>query len=240
MAWTVTPTADADGNVSGFNTDHAHEGYWKDGARDYVEDPITNQISHVMQDVELNEDASEEMSDDGYFEALASLYDSNALNSAINWAAGGGLPPDWIQEYNQSLESGDYTAVAEKLDTLMGQYETAHPDRSVEPKQEYQDSEETEDSELMTYEDLSDSDREQVDNAVEELQYSTPQGEDYAAQWDQVVDAAQAAGDDTYALVAAATAAYHAGEMGADEAIQYCLESADIRELSRVWNYINQ
>jgi hypothetical protein len=37
MAWTVTPQADSQGNVTGFSTDHQQEGYHRSLDQEYVE-----------------------------------------------------------------------------------------------------------------------------------------------------------------------------------------------------------
>ena len=51
-------------------------------------------------------------------------------------------------------------------------------------------------------------------------------------------DAAQESGNETYALVAAATSSFHAGEVSAQEAIDFCLNNCDLKELSQVYQYL--
>jgi hypothetical protein len=242
MAWTVSPTADAEGNVSGFETNHAHEGYWKGSARDYVEDPVTNEISHVMQGVELNEDYQDpEYTTEGYFETLASLHPN--ISQAVAWAASGGMSPEWAESFNASLDHGDLEAVNAGLEQLLGMYDQSHGDRpsaSEEFNRNREEDSSDEDSETLTYQDLSDSDREQVDNVIEELQYSTPQGEEYGSQWHEVAEQYQAAGDTTAAIVAEVTSQYHQGLLSADEAISFVLERCDIREAARAYQMFTQ
>jgi hypothetical protein len=235
MAYTVTPTADADGNVTGFSTEHSHEGYHRSLDQEYVEFD-DGSIHHRFENVEVNEDLQEsEYTDDNYFQQLASLHPNVA--QAIQWAADGGMSVEWSQDFNNALDNGDYMAVNQGLEQLLNMYDANHGDRPS-ASQEFEQNraqDESEDDEPLTVDDLSEDDQQVVAEAVEELQYQTPGGEEQAEYWEQLVAQGQEAGDPTYAGIAAATAAFHAGEVSAAEAIQYVLSNYDIRDVARVY-----
>ena len=92
-----------------------------------------------------------------------------------------------------------------------------------------------EDSEV---EELSEQEQEILDKTVDLLSQQEAEGEYVADQWQEVVHQAEAAGDETYAIVAAATAAFHSQDVTAEEAINYCLQTANLKDLARVYKHI--
>ena len=100
---------------------------------------------------------------------------------------------------------------------------------------QYQPEEVDENEEV---DELSEEETEILHKTVELLQQQEPEGEYVADEWQDAVQQAQESGDETYAMVAAATAAFHSGEISADDAIAYCLENANIKDLARVYKHI--
>ena len=234
MAHTVTPQADAEGNVTGFEMETHHEGYHRGSEADFRQFQ-DGSVHHVFENVELQDEQAPGLTNqDEYYEALASIHPELAEASA--WVAGGGLPQEWAVEFNSAVEQGDYTRVNEMMETMIGLYRESAGEQPQPQAQEEQAEEETE---HMTYNDLDDDTRQQVDEVTSELEYNTPQGEEVAAAWEQAVLAGQEAGDETYAAIAAATAAFHAGEVSAQDAIEFVLSNYDIRDVSRVYQLLN-
>ena len=235
MAYTVTPTADADGNVTGFSTEQAQEGYHRSLDQEYVEFQ-DGSIHHRFENVEVNEDLQEsEFSDEAYFEQLASLHPNVA--QAVQWAANGGMSAEWSQDFNAALEAGDYQAVNVGLEQLLGMYDANFGDRpsASEEFNQNRPQDESEDEEPLSVDDLSEDDQQVVNEAVQELQWQEPGGDEQAEYWEQVVAQGQEAGDSAYAGIAAATAAFHAGEVSAQDAINFVLSNYDIRDVARVY-----
>ena len=238
MAWTVTPSADADGNVTGFSTDHQQEGYHRSLDQECVEFQ-DGSIHHRFENVEVNEDSQEsEFSDEAYFEQLASLHPNVA--QAVQWAANGGMSAEWSQDFNAALEAGDYQAVNVGLEQLFNMYDAAHGDRpSATEEFQNREVEESETEEPLSVDDLSEDDQQAVAEAVESLQWTEPGGEEQGEYWASVVAQAQASGDETYAGIAAATQAFHEGSVTAQEAISWVMETYDIRDIARVYQALN-
>ena len=197
---------------------------------DYYEDD-KGQIRHRFSEVELESERQDPSAFDesAYIQAI---YEANPeLTTAQEWAEHN-LPEELLDYYNNAVDSSDLGDLHKAVDWLLEQYANRNENntQSVETQEDETDSE---------VEDLSDEEKMILAETVEQLEQQEPQGEYYAEQWQETVDAAEAAGDSTYATVAAATAAFHAGEVSADEAINYCLNNCDLKELSRVYKYIN-
>ena len=237
MAWTVTPSADADGNVTGFSTDHQQEGYHRSLDQEFVE--LSDGIHHRFENVEVNEDLQDaEYTDENYFETLAELHPNMA--QAAQWAANGGMSQEWSTDFNAAIEAGDFQAVNVGLEQLFNMYDAAHGDRpSATEEFQNRNNQESEDEEPLTVDDLSEDDQQAVNEAITELQYQSPGGEEQAQYWQQAVAVAQQSGDVTYAGIAAATSAFHSGEVSAAEAIDFVLSNYDIRDVARVYQARN-
>ena len=65
-------------------------------------------------------------------------------------------------------------------------------------------------------------------------------GEEAAGEWQSAVDEAYAVGDEAYAAVAAATAAYHNGDVTAQEAIDWAIQNVPKADLLRVIRQLTQ
>ena len=238
MAHTVSPVVDAEGNYQGSSIESPHEGYHRSLDQEYVEFQ-DGSIHHRFENVEVNEDSQEsEFSDEAYFEQLASLHPNVA--QAVQWAANGGMSAEWSQDFNAALEAGDYQAVNVGLEQLLGMYDSNFGDRpSATEEFQNRNDQESEDEEPLTVDDLSEDDQQAVNEAITELQYQSPGGEEQAEYWQEAVAQAQQSGDETYAAIAAATSAFHSGEVSAQEAIDFVLSNYDIRDVARVYQALN-
>jgi hypothetical protein len=238
MAWTVTPQADSQGNVTGFSTDHQQEGYHRSLDQEYVEFQ-DGSIHHRFENVEVNEDLQDsEYTDENYFQQLASLHPNVA--QAAQWAANGGMSAEWSESFNASLSAGDFEAVNVGLEQLLNMYDAAHGDRpSASEEFQNRQDQESETDEPLTVDDLPEDEQQAVAEAIEELQYQTPGGEEQGEYWASVVAQAQASGDETYAGIAAATQAFHEGAVSAEQAINWVLQTYDIRDVARVYQALN-
>ena len=238
MAHTVNPVVDAEGNYQGSTVESPQEGYHRSLDQEYVEFQ-DGSIHHRFENVEVNEDLQEsEYSDESYFETLSTLYPNIA--QAVTWAADGGMSAEWSNDFNAALSAGDFEAVNVGLEQLLGMYDANHGDRpSATEEFQNRNNQESEDEEPLTVDDLSEDDQQVVAEAVEELQYQSPGGEEQAQYWQQAVAVAQQSGDETYAGIAAATSAFHSGEVSAAEAIDFVLSNYDIRDVARVYQALN-
>ena len=206
------------------------DGQVRDAELDYYEDEY-GQMRHRFAGVELESEQQDSSSFDesAYIEAI---YEANPeLSTAQQWAENN-LPEELLDYYNEAVESSDLADLHKAVEWLMQQYENRSQQEQAptEPEQVEEDDE---------MENLSDEEKEVLSNAVEELEQQEPQGEYYAEQWQEAVEQAEAQGNETYAKVAAATAAFHAGEVSAEEAINFCLNECDLKELAKVYEYIN-
>ena len=237
MAHTVNPVVDADGNYQGSTIEGHQEGAWRQ-ANDYVEFQ-NGEVHHRFENVEVNEDLQDsEYSDESYFETLSTLYPNIA--QAVTWAADGGMSAEWSNDFNAALSAGDYEAVNVGLEQLLGMYDANHGDRpSATEEFQNREVEESEDEEPLSVDDLSEDDQQAVAEAVETLQWTEPGGDEQAEYWQQAIAVAQQSGDDTYAGIAAATSAFHSGEVSASEAIDFVLSNYDIRDVARVYQALN-
>ena len=67
-----------------------------------------------------------------------------------------------------------------------------------------------------------------MQDTIDDLVQQEPAGSEYAQQWVEMASKAEQAGDMTYAVVAQATAAFHAGEISAEQAIGYCTKHCSL------------
>ena len=156
------------------------------------------------------------------------------MGSAIQWAADN-LPYELSEDFNDKVNSGDLQKVNSAVEWLLGHYEQ-HAGEALlnenptgdEPGDEFEEQ----------LQNLSDEEVETLNSAVDHLEAQEPEGEMMAAQWQDYVEDALNSGDNTFATVAAATAAFHSGEVSAEEAINHCLETCDLKDLSRVYQHL--
>ena len=203
------------------------DGQVRDAEFDYYEDE-KGQMRHRFSNIELESerDDSSSFDEDAY---IGAIFEANPeISDAQLWAENN-LPEPLLDEYNKAIDSGSLDELHQAVEWLLAQYAERTED-TPEPEQVEEDSE---------MEDLSDEEKKVLANAVETLELSEPQGEYTAEQWQEVVEQAEAQGNETYAKVAAATAAFHSGEVTAEEAINFCLNECDLKELAKVYEYIN-
>lgn len=221
MAHIVTPVANADGKVVDFEVSNPQEGYNPNAYREFQD----GSIHHEFENVEINEDEPGDYNED-YYTALASTYPD--LQEAIQWSSSH-LPREAIEEYNNALDANNFERVNEVLEYIINSYRA----QAGEPElQEQQTEEKTEDVEL------NEEEMQQFADIYDDFTQRDPGGEEQADYWQGVVEQAQESGDETYAAVAAATAAFHAGEVSAEEALSWLTQTYDIRDLQRVYNYL--
>ena len=200
---------------------------WQD---DFIEDS-EGRLVNWFADKELESDR-----DDGIHfdesEYIDALIESNpTISVAQQWAIDN-LPEEWINEYNQQIESGSLDQLNQAVEWLLQQYSQRSTTESDVPSQQVE--EDTEDPEM---EELSEEETEILNNAVDNLERQEAMPE-YVNDWQEQVELAQESGDETYAQVAAATAAFHAGQVTAEEAIDFCLSNCDLKDLARVYKYL--
>ena len=204
-----------DGQVRGWETD-------------YVENEV-GQTVHRFKEVELENDSPMSFNEEEYNNSLLEAHPQ--LSTAIQWAATN-LPAELSDDFNDKVNSGDLEQVNNAVEWLLAHYQE-HGGEALLNK---------EPTEQQTWEEevdeLSPEEAEAVENAMDFLDGQEPEGEMMAAQWQDYVEDANASGDVTFATVAAATAAFHAGEVSADEAISYCLSSCSLKDLSRVYKHL--
>jgi uncharacterized protein YciU (UPF0263 family) len=238
MAWTVTPNVSSeDGSLVGFDAQSHNEGFGKHSEHDYVVDN-TGKTHHVMEDVELREDEST-FNFEQYEQDLLTMYPQSS--AALDWAPGN-IHRDVIEKFNTAVDNQDLDTINETLDYIMNQY---RENTGVE-EQMYEGEDDEEYGEEFTgtlEEEIDNLDPEDVlaiNEAVQELESSEPMGEDVAEQWQEYVDAALEGGNEVYAGIAAAAAAFHSGEISADAAIKYVLNNYPIADVARAYQEMNQ
>ena len=229
MSWTVTPSVDSEGNVTSFETEQQTEGHWRGSEKDFVYNDLTGETHHVFENVELNEDEGGYDSDD-YWDAVVATEPD--VHDALSWAASN-LSKDFLSDYNAALDSDNHKEVHQYLQMILEEY------RSSSPNQEdtYEPQEDTyeEEDEALTQEES-----EYAKEVLTGLSQNEPAGEEYANEWQSAVDTYQAAGDEVAAGVAAATAAFHSGQVSAEDAINWALQNFNARDLDRVYRMFTQ
>ena len=219
MAHIVTPQADAEGNIVDFEVTTPTEGYNPNAYREFQD----GSIHHEFENVEVNEDAPDEYLEE-YYDTLASTYPD--LHEALEWSADH-LPPEAIDEYNQAIDNDDLERINEVLEYIINAY---RQDEGVEE----QPTEDESDEENP----LTEEETQELHDIFTDFAQREPGGEEQAEYWQAVVDQAQEVGNETFAAVAAATSAFHAGEVSAEEAFSFLLENYDIHDLQQVYNQL--
>ena len=215
----------SDLSVSSGNRGVGHDGQVHNWQNDYIEDS-EGRIHHVFENVELDEDQGNVYREEQYIEALIEA--NPEITAAQQWAVEN-LPDEWVEEYDKMIETGDLDELNKAVEWLLEQY-ASRPQSSQPDPQEVQEEDETED--------LTDEEHEILNTVVEDLQQQEAMGQEVAADWQYAVQQAEEAGDDAYAHVAAATAAFHDGDVTAEEAIAFCLENVPLKDLARVYRHM--
>ena len=234
QSYTVSPViqeGEGGSHIVGASVNSNHSAVGRDGQvrgweTDYVENEV-GQTVHRFKEAELQDDSPTTFNENEYTSALLEAHPQ--LGTAIQWASTN-LPSELSEDFNDKVNSGDLEKVNSAVEWLLAHYQEHGGEALLnnEPTNEKPTWEEEVDE-------LSTEEAEEVENAMDFLEGQEPEGEMVAAQWQDYVEDANASGDVTFATVAAATAAFHAGEVSADEAISYCLSSCSLTELSRVY-----
>ena len=202
------------------------DGQVQDWQFDYQEDS-EGRVHHVFENVELDEDRGYSFNEYEYIEALIEA--NPEITAAQQWAVEN-LPDEWVEDYDKMIESGSLEEMNKAVEWLLEQYASGQ----VESDSESQEVQEEEGN------DLTEEEHEILNTVVEDLQQQEAMGQEVAADWQYAVQQAEEAGDDAYAMVAAATAAFHDGDVTADDAIAFCLENVPIKELARVYKQMTE
>ena len=229
MAWQVDPVVQetAEGEViTDFSITGDRRGLHRGMDPNWENDiSVDNQgvTHHVFENVELNEEQANVFDTDEYVEAVQQAYPD--VSEALEWGAKN-LPGHRIDDYNAALDSDDPEQFMPLLEKLIAEYRNGVD----APEPEITDQEEAPEVEPPS--------DDEVESFIGELSQSEPQGEAVAGHWQDVANQAKAQGNEVYAGVAAATAAFEAGEVSAQEAIQFCLDNFDRNELAKVVRHI--
>ena len=191
---------------------------------DWIEDS-EGRLHHVFENVELESDKGIHFDEDAYVEAL--LESHSEFRQAQAWA-NENMPATLLERFNNAVDNGDLGELNEAVEWLISEYRSA---AEAPPQME----ETVEDQEM---DELSEEETEILNKTVDLLEQQEPAGEEVAGQWQDAVEQAQDSGDETYAMVAAATAAFHSGEVSAEDAVNYCLNNANLRDLARVYKHL--
>jgi hypothetical protein len=211
--------------ISGRNS-VGNDGQVKNWQNDYFEDEYGN-VHHRFEEVELEDESTPNtFNEDEYVELL--LESNPKFYHAQQWAIDN-LSDVELEEYNRLIDTSDLGDLHKAMDWLVEQYEQfADVPEASEPEQVEEEVEE---------EDLTESDKMAINAAVHSLNQT--EALDYLADdWQEHVQYAEQSGDETYATVAAATASFHAGEVTAQEAIDYCMSNCNMKELARVYKHL--
>lgn len=236
-AYTVSPVISTDSqgrevisdlSVTTNGSSIGHDGQVKDWQNDYYTDN-QGQVHHRYSDVAPDvEDQGISFNEDEYIETLLN---SNPMFSEAQQWANENLSSDQLDEYNRLIDTSDLDDLHKAMDWLVEQYTTrVDTSKTYEPEQVEEEVEADE-------EELTDSDRMAINAAVHSLNKS--EALDYMVDdWEEHIAYAEQSGDETYATVAAATASFHAGEVTAQEAIDYCMANCNMKELARVYKHL--
>ena len=241
-AYTISPVVSEDQYgrevVTDFSVDTGREqvlgrdGQVLNADADYFED---NQgvMHHRFSEAELED------RDDGIHfdesEYIGALLDSLPVdyNLVIAWAEEN-LSEEILELYNARIDSDNLDDLNEAVQAMVEEYLSSNQELEAE---EVLEDEESED---LTFDDLSEEEKEAVELVVSDLYEQEPQGTMTADEWQYAAQEAQESGDTPYAVVAAVTAAFHQGKMTSEEAVSYCIENIPMQELARVYKLLTE
>ena len=201
-------------------------GHWRGSEQDYIQNDLTGEVHHLFEHVELNEEEEGGYDSDDYWDAVVATEPD--VHDALSWAASN-LSHDFLSDYNAALDSDNHEEVHQYLQIILEEYRSSVPTQE-DAYEEQEDASDDGEVEIT---------QEAFDEAVAALTETEPQGEELSDEWQEAADQYRES-DPTYAGIAAATAAFHAGEVTAEEAIEWVLEYYDIQDVARVyqsWNH---
>lgn len=201
---------------------------------------------HIYENVEVEDESSPTSYDNSEYESA--LMEANPdLGAATRWATSA-LSEDQIAEYDSLIDSGDPEKMHQAIDWLLEQYyEFGNSLDDVAPSAEefFEGETEGDDNSYLSQETideinaLDEEDTETLNNTIEELS-STEPDPDAVDSWQSMAERAAESGDEVMSIVAAATASYHAGEIDADQAIAYCLNTCNLEDLATTYRWITE
>lgn len=219
--YTVTPTSVGDdGTPGGYTVEAGFDGF--DSAKQGTWSPDNLPQELVEADAYAPGDL---YNDDEY---VGALFEANPdLAAATEWA-GRNMSPEWCDLYDSKVNSDDLGEVNEWIDKLLDEYRNRTTDGPTTNKDETPE---------LTLETLNDEQRAFASEAVDSLSQMPVLGDETAAAWDEQVEYANSIGDSTYAGMSAAAAAFHAGDVSADEAINFVLENYPLTDVYRIYSH---
>lgn len=219
--FTITPVANDSGDVVDFDVDGGYQGF-RSNEEDIVEYNDGSR-HHVMENASIREDG--EFDIDEYYTELQNS--DPRIPQALDWAADN-LPADLIEQYNQAIDSNDLDTVNQVLEYILSNYPS---DESFDP----------DDESLQEEPELTEDDQAVIEAITEQLADQPPLGDYAADEWESYARQAAENGDDpAFVGVATATAAYHSGEVTAQEAIDWVLANYDLKDVARVYQHLSQ
>ena len=234
--YTVSPViqeGEGGSHIVGASVSSNHSAVGRDGqVRGWETDYVENEVGQTVlrfKEAELENDSPMSFNENEYTNALLEAHPQ--LGTAIQWAATN-LPAELSDDFNDKVNSGDLEKVNSAVEWLLSHYDQ-HAGEALLNKEAPAENDFEQQLEELTPEET-----ETLDQATDLLEQQEPEGEMVAAQWQDYIEDANASGDVTFATVAAATAAFHAGEVSAEEAINYCLTSCNLKDLSRVYKHL--
>lgn len=202
---------------------------------DFVQDS-NGEYHHRYADVDPSQYEESSDADQQYQQALLETYPS--LGTATAWA-GENLDPESIEWYDQAIDSGNPEQMNEAIEWLLSAYAEADNQGIASEDEEYSSEDSgLSDKTMQEIEQLDEEDQDILVTAVEGLIQSDPGGEDAARSWQYMSETASEQGDQVMATIAAATAAFHAGEVSANDSIAYVLNNCDLQDVARTYEFI--
>lgn len=195
---------------------------------DFIEDE-NGEWQYQMPDNPDEYQREESDADQQYIDTIFEAYPD--LSDALS-AAADHLPEHVIENYHKALDVGDWDLVMPFIEKVIEDY---YNGEFTTDATEGDEPEGVEDEEQEEVEDeWSNEEVEALNEEVAPLLMSEPD-ESLVDQWQ---DAIESTDDDTFKGIAAATASFHAGEISAEEAIEFVLENYNKRDIIRIYSHI--
>lgn len=160
--------------------------------------------------------------DDEYIQNIHDAYPDlgNAqMYASRNWSA------DQLESFNEVMENGELDQVMPRLEDLVNEY------RNSGEEHEPQTFDDDEEIELP--------DEEQIFEAFDEGKESEPAGLEHAMEWLQMAEQTSES-DPVYSSVCQLSAAFHNGELSAEDCWSQALETHNLADLVRVYRHLQQ
>ena len=219
-AYTYTPSVNDDGS---YNLDNGTLIARSGGGRVdavFEEDEMTGERQYLIEQEDLESDLDyAPATEDEYIQAITELYPDlqDALDYAFhNWT------PELIEDFNNKVDGGDFDGFVPLIEELMEEYRS-----TVSAPVENQ------------IPDDADVTQEEIDEALEPMLESEPEGMETAYNWLQAAEDYQVS-NPVFSAVCAATAAFHNNEMTASEAISSVIDNYPMKDVIRIYKHLSQ